>query len=192
MYFIPALFFCMLIASPIHAKINEAIFAGGCFWCMEADFDKLTGVISTISGFDGGKTKFPTYTLVSNGKTNYAEAVKVFYDPEKLSYQRLVEYYFKQIDPTVADAQFGDKGRQYRSAIFYLNEEQHKIALGVKKQLMKKFNRIYTEITPSTQFYPAEDYHQEFYKKNPWRYKFYRARCGRDERIQELWGTISK
>ena len=191
-YVINTFLCCMLMSLSTYAKESTAIFAGGCFWCMEADFKKLPGVISTISGFDGGRCIFPTYALVSSGKTHYAESVKVVFDSDKINYQALVGYFFKHIDPTEKDGQFCDKGRQYRSAIFYLNKEQQRIAMAVKKQLMIRFKTIYTEIEPSTQFYPAEDYNQDYAKKNPWRYKYYRYRCGRDERIQELWGTLSK
>lgn len=177
----------LLCLSPVWAKTAEAIFAGGCFWCMEADFDKLPGVLKTYSGYDGGKVKNPTYRQVSGGKTNYAEAVKVIYDPDKVSYHELVAYFWRHIDPTVKDAQFCDKGRQYRSAIFYLNQEQKKIAEASKKKLERRFETIYTEITSSTQFYLAEAYHQNYYQKNPLRYQFYRYRCGRDRRIQEVW-----
>lgn len=182
----------LLISSISYAKESTAIFAGGCFWSMEADFDKLPGVVATVVGFDGGKALFPTYAQVSAGKTNYAESVKVLFDSDVLTYRSLVEYFFKHIDPVAADGQFCDKGRQYRSAIFYLNKEQQKIASDVKKQVLKKFDQVYTEIIPSTQFYPAEDYHQAYYKKNPWRYRYYQYRCGRDERIEELWRTLSK
>lgn len=182
----------LIIFSETHASPATAIFAGGCFWSMEADFDKLPGVIATVAGFDGGKTRFPTYALVSEGKTNYAESVKVTFDPAKLSYRALVEYFFRHIDPLASEGQFCDKGHQYRSAIFYLNKEQQKIATTVKRQVLKKFDRVYTEILPSRQFYPAEDYHQDYYKKNPWRYKYYSWHCGRDERLEEIWGTLSK
>lgn len=173
--------------NPAFGKTSEAIFAGGCFWCVEADFDKVQGVISTESGFDGGTTKNPTYLLVSSGKTNYAESVRVVFDPEKISYKELVDYFWKHIDPTVKDSQFCDHGHQYRSAIFYLSEEQKAIALASKQEIEKKFPHVYTEIVPSTRFYPAEAYHQNYYINNSLRYKFYRYRCGRDQRVQEVW-----
>ncbi|MDF1655051.1 MAG: peptide-methionine (S)-S-oxide reductase MsrA [Coxiellaceae bacterium] len=170
------------------AKNLTAIFAGGCFWCMEADFDKVPGVVKTESGYDGGTTANPTYETVSAGATNYAEALKVIYDPSKTSYTKLLTFFWKNIDPTVKDAQFCDHGHQYRSAIFYLNPEQKKLAEQSLLPIKKKFKTVYTEVTPSTHFYPAEQYHQEYYKKNPVRYKFYRWNCGRDKRLKQLYG----
>jgi peptide methionine sulfoxide reductase msrA/msrB len=181
--------FLLAFSTTTLAKHHEAIFAGGCFWCMEADFDKLDGVLSTVSGYDGGVIQNPSYKQVSSGKTNYVEAVKVTYDPYKLSYANLVDYYWKQIDPTVKDKQFCDIGKQYRTVIFYLSDEQKRIAQESKQQIEKKFPRVETEILPSTKFYPAETYHQDYYKKNPISYKFYRYRCGRDARLQELWAN---
>ena len=172
--------------NPVFSKTAEAIFAGGCFWCLEADFDKLPGVVSTESGFDGGTTKNPTYALVSSGETNYAESVRVVFDTKKLSYKALVQYFWKHIDPTTKDKQFCDTGHQYRSAIFYLNDEQKKMALASKQALEKKLPKVYTEIAPSTHFYKAEAYHQNYHKKNPLRYKYYRYSCGRDERLEEV------
>lgn len=169
------------------AQTEKAIFAGGCFWCMEADFDHLPGVISTTSGFDGDSLKNPTYELVSAGNTLYAESVLVEYDSTKINYKQLLDYFFKHIDPTTKDAQFCDHGHQYRSAVFYLNNEQKQIAIKTKKELEHTFPIIYTEIEPSTHFYPAEEYHQNYYQKNPIRYKYYRYRCGRDERVNEVW-----
>ncbi|BCA93858.1 peptide methionine sulfoxide reductase MsrA [Legionella antarctica] len=182
---------CLLLihAASSFAQTEQAIFSGGCFWCMQADFDHLPGVISTTSGYDGDTLKNPTYELVSGGRTNYAEAVLVAFDSNKVSYQQLVNYFFKHIDPTAKDAQFCDVGRQYRSAIFYLNEEQKKIALESRKNLKHFFPDIYTEIVPATPFYPAEEYHQKYYQKNPIRYKYYRYRCGRDARVKEVWSN---
>ncbi|WP_042238980.1 peptide-methionine (S)-S-oxide reductase MsrA [Legionella oakridgensis] len=177
----------LLFASTSVAKPEIAIFAGGCFWCVEADFDKLKGVISTTSGFDGGQIKNPTYEQVSAGGTNYVESVLVAFDPEQVSYATLVEYYFHHIDPTVKDKQFCDEGRQYRSVIFFLNPEQKQVASSILEKIKKKFPIVYTEIIPSTHFYPAETYHQDYYRKNPLRYKYYRYRCGRDARIHEVW-----
>jgi peptide methionine sulfoxide reductase msrA/msrB len=165
----------------------EAIFAGGCFWCLEADFDKLPGVLSTSSGFDGGSTKNPTYELVSSGTTAYVESVRVTFDSEKLSYSTLLDYFWRHIDPTMQNGQFCDHGPQYRSVIFYLNKEQESVARASKQALEKKFTHVYTEVLPSTHFYAAEAYHQDYYKKNPVRYKYYRYRCGRDVRVQEVW-----
>jgi peptide methionine sulfoxide reductase msrA/msrB len=168
---------------------QEAIFAGGCFWCLQADFDKLDGVVATVVGYDGGKEKDPIYQQVSAGLTGHAESVKVSYDPKKVSYQELLDYFWKNIDPTVKDEQFCDQGRQYRSAIFYLNKEQQAQAEASLKQVQQLFKpqKIYTEVVPSTHFYPAEDYHQEYYKKNPVRYKYYRWGCGRDKRLKAIW-----
>jgi peptide-methionine (S)-S-oxide reductase len=168
-----------------------ATFAGGCFWCMEPPYDKLSGVISTTSGYMGGKTRNPTYEQVVSGSTGHAEVVQVEYDPEKVSYATLLEVFWRNIDPTQRDGQFCDHGSQYRTAIFYHNEEQRKLALASKAQLdkTKPFKGdIVTEVTAAPEFYRAEDYHQDFYKKNPSRYKFYRAGCGRDARLQALWG----
>jgi peptide-methionine (S)-S-oxide reductase len=175
-------------------KLEVATFAGGCFWCMEHPFDELPGVVSVTSGYTGGAKKNPTYEEVSAGGTGHAESVQVVYDPAKISYQKLLERYWHNIDPTVKDRQFCDTGHQYRSAIFYHNEEQHRLALQSKQQLEKTKpfkGEILTEIVPATQFYPAEQYHQHYYKKNPIRYRFYRTRCGRDARLKELWGDLA-
>lgn len=183
------LFSCLLLLSSsiCFAKTEKAIFAGGCFWCMEADFDHLDGVISTTSGFDGDVIKNPTYEQVSGGTTNYAESVLVEFNPDQINYKQLVEYFFRHIDPTTKDAQFCDHGHQYRSAVFYLNEEQKNTATAVKNSLSSLFPQIYTEIVPSTVFYPAEEYHQNYYQKNPIRYRYYRYSCGRDSRVAEVW-----
>jgi peptide-methionine (S)-S-oxide reductase len=173
----------------------KAIFAGGCFWCMEPPYDKLPGVISTTSGYTGGKTKNPTYEQVSSGTTGHAEAVLVEYDPAKVSYQKLLEVFWHNIDPTQRDGQFCDHGSQYRTAIFYANDEQKKLALASKAALEKNKpfkGDIVTEITAAGEFYPAEDYHQDFYMKNPVRYKIYRTGCGRDARLQSLWGRSAE
>ncbi len=179
----------VLMNNTSFAKTAEAIFAGGCFWCLEADFDKVPGVIKTESGYDGGTSKDPTYQSVSAGSTHYAESVRVTYDSDKISYQELVAYFWRQIDPTVQDKQFCDTGHQYRSAIFYLNETQKQIAEKSKLEIEKKFSKVYTEIVPSTHFYPAEEYHQNYHVKNPVRYKYYRYRCGRDVRLEAIWGA---
>lgn len=173
---------------PIRSKIGTAVFAGGCFWCMEPPFEKLDGVISVISGYTGGTKKNPTYEEVSAGGTGHTEAVKIEFDPQKISYKKLLDVFWKNIDPAAKDRQFCDSGSQYRSGIFYLSEEQKKEALESKKGLEKKFPAIYTEISPAGDFYPAEEYHQDYYKKNPIRYKYYRHGCGRDRRLEELWG----
>lgn len=168
-----------------------AIFAGGCFWCVEADFDKVPGVISAESGYTGGKTANPTYQTVSAGGTGHSEAVKLTYDPGVVSYSVLLEYFWRHIDPTVKDRQFCDIGDQYRSAIYYKNPAQKAVVDASKAAILKSgvLKEIYTEIAPESTFYPAEDYHQDYYNKNPLRYKYYRLTCGRDSRVAEVWGT---
>ena len=169
----------------------SAIFAGGCFWCMEEAFDKVPGVIATTSGYIGGHVKKPTYEQVSTAQTGHAEAVRVQYDPGKISYDKLVEIFWRNIDPTQGNAQFCDHGPQYRSAIFYQDDEQKRVAEASKAALQKNKpfrGEIVTEITKATEFYPAEDYHQDFHLKNPVRYKFYKTGCGREARLQQLWG----
>ena len=169
-----------------------ATFAGGCFWCTEADFDKVDGVISTTSGYIGGRTANPTYDSVSAGNSGHAEAVQVVFDPSKVTYSKLLEYYWRTIDPTTKDRQFCDSGNQYRAAIFTHDEQQRALAEASKKALSanKPFREpIVTEIVNATQFYPAEEYHQDYHTKNPVRYKFYRANCGRDARLKQLWGS---
>jgi len=172
-------------------ELATATFAGGCFWCMEPAFDKLNGVVSVLPGYTGGSKKDPTYEEVSSGSTGHAESVQIVYDPSKISYSDLLSVFWHNIDPTVKDRQFCDVGNQYRSAIFYHDEEQKKLAEASKKALeeSKRFKGpIYTEIVPASTFYPAEEYHRQYYKKNPVRYKFYRWNCGRDARLKELWG----
>jgi len=173
-----------------NAKTATAIFAGGCFWCVEADFDKLPGVLNTESGYTGGRVKNPTYEQVSHGGTGHAEAVRITYDPKKVTYEQLLDYFWRHIDPTVKDRQFCDAGDQYRSAIFYQGEAQKLAAETGKARLEKsgRFPKIYTEVVAAGAFYPAEDYHQDYYKKNPIRYKYYRTGCRRDSRVAELWG----
>ncbi|OGA13239.1 MAG: peptide-methionine (S)-S-oxide reductase [Betaproteobacteria bacterium RIFCSPLOWO2_12_FULL_65_110] len=167
-----------------------AVFAGGCFWCLEADFDKLSGVIATESGYTGGKTPNPTYHQVGAGGTGHTEAVRVSYDPAKLNYQKLVDYFWRHIDPTVKDRQFCDIGSQYRSAIYWQNEAERKIVEASRDALLKsgKLPQVLTEIAAASAFYPAEEYHQDYYKKNPIRYAYYRRGCGRDARVHEIWG----
>ena len=169
-----------------------ATLAGGCFWCVEVDFDKIPGVLSTTSGYIGGKTANPTYEQVSSHSTGHAEAVEVVFDPQRVSYARLVEYFWRTIDPTVKDQQFCDRGSPYRTAIFAQNAEQLAVAQASKVALEKSKpfkEAIVTEIVMSTVFYPAEEYHQDYYLKNPIRYKYYRSRCGRDDRLAQLWGA---
>jgi len=172
------------------AKTEVATFAGGCFWCMEGPFDVLDGVISTTSGYTGGHQKNPTYHEVSSGGTGHAEAIRIVYDPTKISYAELLEVFWHNIDPTAKDRQFCDRGTQYRSGIFYLDEEQKRLAEESKQKILDTtdIRPIVTEITPASEFYPAEDYHQDFYEKNPARYKSYRYGCGRDRRLKDLWG----
>lgn len=171
---------------------ETATFAGGCFWCMEAPFDKLPGVLSVTVGYTGGTAKNPTYEEVSAGGTGHAEAVRIVYEPAKTGYERLLEIFWHNIDPTSRDRQFCDRGRQYRSAIFYHTPEQQAAALRSKALLEKSRpfpGAIVTEIVPAGEFYPAEEYHQQYYRKNPLRYRYYRTSCGRDRRLKELWGS---
>jgi len=168
-----------------------ATFAGGCFWCTESDFEKVPGVVEAISGYTGGHKMNPTYEEVSAGGTGHVEAVQVIYDPNKVSYKELLDYFWRHVDPTDAGGQFVDRGSQYRSVIFYHNEEQKRLAEASKAALEKsgRFHKpIVTEIVPFTKFYKAEDYHQDYYKKNPVRYKFYRWHSGRDQFLKKVWG----
>jgi len=172
-----------------------ATFAGGCFWCMEPPYDELDGVISTTSGYTGGRKQNPRYEEVSTGTTGHTEAVQVVYDPKRISYARLLEVFWRNIDPLTANAQFCDHGTQYRSGIFYHDAEQRRLAEDSKRALEAsgRFKGpIVTEIVAAGTFYPAEEYHQDYYKKNPIRYKFYRAGCGRDQRLAELWGDSTQ
>ncbi|SDX98340.1 peptide-methionine (S)-S-oxide reductase MsrA [Nitrosomonas sp. Nm33] len=172
--------------------LEIAIFAGGCFWCTEADFDKVPGVVKTISGYVGGTVTNPTYEQVSKGKTGHVEAVQIYFDPTKTSYAKLLAAYWPTIDPLTAGGQFCDVGSQYRSAIFYRDAHQHMQAEASKSALIAsgRFDQpIVTEILPATTFYPAEEYHQDFYLKNPIRYSYYRSKCGRDARLAQLWGN---
>jgi len=181
------------------AVTAKAVFAGGCFWCMEPPFDKLNGVLATTSGYIGGSKNKPTYEEVSAGRTGHTEAVEVVYDPARVTYRQLLEVFWKNIDPLVKDRQFCDRGSQYRSGVFWLDEEQKKLAEESKAALTKgdAFGSakpagfkggVVTEITRATQFWPAEEYHQDYYTKNPVRYAYYRNGCGRDARLKELWG----
>jgi peptide-methionine (S)-S-oxide reductase len=181
-------------ASPPAAAGQRAVatFAGGCFWCVEADFDKVKGVISTTSGYIGGHTPNPTYKQVSGGSTGHAEAVEIVYDPTVVSYEKLLRHFWRNIDPLAKDRQFCDAGSEYRSAIFVHDAEQRRLAEASKKEIEQsgRFKSpIQTQIVQATQFYKAEDYHQDFYLKNATKYKFYRFNCGRDRRLEELWGT---
>ncbi len=180
-------------SAPAPAGSAVAIFAGGCFWCVESDFDKVPGVLSTTSGYTGGTVANPTYEDVSSGGTGHAEVVKVVYDPQMVTYEKLLYVFWRNVDPLTKEAQFCDYGTQYRSAIFYLDEKQKQLAEASKAALQPRFKRpIVTEIVKAGPFYAAEDYHQDYYKKNPVRYKFYRYNCGRDARLDEVWGKEAR
>ena len=173
-------------------NLKTATFAGGCFWCMESDFEKVNGVVEAVSGYTGGQKPNPTYEEVSAGGTDYAESVQVVYDPDKVTYKELLDVFWHHVDPTDAGGQFVDRGSQYRTAIFYNDEEQKRLAEESRAQLEKsgRFSApIVTEIVPLTKFYPAEDYHQDYYKKNPLRYRFYRLGSGRDQFLKKTWST---
>lgn len=188
----PLMAYTQSTLSPKDSQLPEkATFAGGCFWCMEPAFDHLKGVLSVISGYTGGNKKNPTYEEVSSGITGHIESIEIVYNPSVISYNRLLEVFWYNIDPTVKDQQFCDVGKQYRSAIFTHNEEQKRLAEKSRRELKesgKIKGTIYTEIIPASAFYKAEEYHQKYYVKNPLRYKFYRLNCGRDSRLKELWG----
>jgi len=176
-------------------SLQKATFAGGCFWCTEADFEKLPGVVKVISGYTGGNKENPTYGEVSSGGTGHVEAVQVYYDPSKITYKELLDYFWKHVDPTDAGGQFVDRGSQYRSVIFYHDEEQKRLAEKSKEALSKsgRFNKpIVTEIIKFTKFYEAEDYHQDYYKTHPLKYKFYRYESGRDQFLEKVWGKEMK
>src|SRR6476469_1565634 len=183
-----------LAASPAFAqKTEKAIFAAGCFWCTEEAFEKVPGVISAVSGYTGGKVKNPSYEQVSSGRTGHAEAVEVTFDPSKVSYEKLLDVFWLNHDPTVLDRQFCDGGSQYRPEIFYYSEEQKKLAEASKAkwEKAKPFRQpILTPITKASTFWPAEDYHQDYYKKNALQYKFYVSGCGRYARLDSLWGSL--
>lgn len=197
---------CLLMATPLVQAQQEvpgnnaasqdsttyAIFAGGCFWCMEPPYDKLDGVISTVSGYIGGSVPDPTYEQVTTGNTGHAEAVRIEYNPGVVSYEKLLEVFWRNIDPLDAGGQFCDRGSQYRSEIFYTSEHQRELAEASKQALAEEGTlpgEIVTRISEADTFYPAEDYHQNYYQKNPIRYNFYRFTCGRDGRLDELWSS---
>ena len=181
-----------VVAAPVvnGKPMAYALFAGGCFWCIEADFEKLAGVVAVDSGYTAGKTPKPTYAQVSAGHTGHTEAVRVLYDPSQVSYAQLVDYFWRHIDPTVKDQQFCDVGAHYRSGIYWQNETERTIAEASRDALISsgRFTTIHTELEPSSAFYLAEDYHQDYYKKNELRYNYYRLSCGRDARVKKLWG----
>ena len=180
------------ITPTLYAEPNtqKAIFAGGCFWCMEPPFDALDGVISTTSGYIGGTVAEPTYKQVSSGTTGHTEALQIVFDPNKITYEKLLATFWKNIDPVDSGGQFCDRGSQYRSEVFYTSNEQRELAEKSKQQLDASDALpapVQTAITAVSQFYPAEDYHQNYYKKNGLKYKFYRSRCGRDARLAAVW-----
>ena len=180
------------LALPRDKNLQVATFSGGCFWCMEAPFDKLEGVLSTTSGYTGGHTVGPSYEEVSSGDTGHAESVRIVFDPARIAYRKLLDVFWHNIDPIAKNRQFCDVGEQYRSAIHYHDEEQRRLAEASRDELQRsgRFTQpIATQIVPATAFYAAEDYHQDYYKKNPIRYKFYRYNCGRDQRLEEVWGA---
>ena len=185
-----------LVMAPAQAqKTEQAIFAAGCFWCTEEAFEKVPGVISAVSGYTGGTVKNPSYEQVSSGRTGHAEAVEVTFDPAKVTYDQLLDVFWVNHDPTVTNRQFCDSGTQYRPAIFYLTDEQKRLAEASKAKWdkMKPFKQpILTEISKAGPFYAAEEYHQDYYKKNPLQYKFYVAGCGRYQRLDSLWGGLRK
>jgi peptide-methionine (S)-S-oxide reductase len=176
----------------VDAHLSKAYFAGGCFWCMEEAFEKVEGVLSATSGYMGGTVANPTYEAVSAGRTGHAESIEVVYDPAKVSYQKLLDAFWHNVDPVTPNAQFCDHGSQYRSAIFFQTDEE-KRASDVSKQAIeqsRRFNEpIVTQIVMASQFYPAEEYHQDYYKKNPVRYRIYKYNCGRAKRLETLWGN---
>lgn len=180
---------------PAPEGLAKATFAAGCFWCVEGPFDKLDGVVSTTSGYISGHVKNPTYKQVSAGTTGHTEAVEVVYDPKKVSYQKLLNTFWVNVDPTVNDRQFCDIGSQYRPGVFWHNAEQYELATSSTEALNKtgRFKEpVKIEITKASTFYAAEDYHQDYYLTNPARYKYYRWACGRDKRLNELWGDLRK
>ena len=184
--------FLFSVCSASAAESAKATFAGGCFWCMQPAFDHVDGVVATTVGYTGGHTTNPTYEEVSAGGTGHAESIQVTYDPAKVTYTQLLDVFWHNVDPLAPNAQFCDHGTQYRSAIFYHDDEQKRAAEKSKKELeaSARFKQpIVTEIVPASDFYPAEDYHQKYYEKNPVRYRYYRYGCGRDDRLRELWGT---
>lgn len=174
---------------PAENNTAKATFAGGCFWCMEGPFDRFDGVRSTISGYAGGHVKAPTYEEVSSGGTGHAEVVQITYDPEEVSYETLLKVYWSNVDPFDGKGQFCDRGSSYRPAIYYHNDTQRRLAEESRARMSERFDReIAVEIEPVKNYHPAEEYHQNYYEKNPLRYKFYRFRCGRDARLEEVWG----
>ena len=190
---IAALLCLASVAAADAQELARATFAGGCFWCMEPPFDKLAGVVSTTSGYTGGRTENPTYEQVSTGRTGHTEAVEVVYDPRTVTYAQLLEVFWRNIDPLTANAQFCDTGSQYRAGIFVHDETQRRLAEESKRAVAQRLGKpIVTEIVAASTFWPAEEYHQDYYKKNPIRYKLYRTGCGRDRRLEAIWGPATK
>jgi peptide-methionine (S)-S-oxide reductase len=180
----------LMVPAAAYPATTVATFAGGCFWCVESDFEKLPGVTSVVSGYTGGHTANPTYEESSSGRTGHAEAVEITYDPGKVSYAQLLEHFWHSIDPLTANSQFCDHGSQYRSAIFFRGEQEKQAALDSKAKYERQLGKpIATEIVAAGPFYKAEEYHQDYYKKNPIRYRYYRHGCGRDDRLKEVWGA---
>jgi len=177
-------------SAPKAARTATAVFAGGCFWCTESDFDHIAGVTETVSGYTGGRVRNPTYAQVSAGNTGHIEAVRIVYDPSRVSYATLVERFFRTIDPLDGGGQFCDRGDQYRSAIFVANAAERRIAEAAKARAARQLGRpVATEILPRGVFYRAEAYHQDYYRRNPVRYRFYRWNCGRDARLERVWSN---
>lgn len=178
-----------LLGGNVTAQTREAVFAGGCFWCLEGPFDALPGVIQTQAGYTGGKTPNPTYEQVSSGTSGHIEAMRVVYDPRQIDFAKLLDVFWRNIDPTDAGGQFCDRGPQYGSAVFFGDEEEENLARASKALLEESRGfKVATQILPRSTFYAAEEYHQDYYKKNPLRYHFYRQGCGRDQRLKQLWG----
>lgn len=176
-----------------NSTLKTAVFAGGCFWCMEKPFDELAGVTSTVSGYSGGRTQNPTYEEVSAGSTGHAEVVQITYDPAKVSYAKLLDVFWRNVDPFDGGGQFCDRGSQYRPAIFVANEDERRAAEASKQALEKRFARsLAVTFEPVARFYAAEEYHQNYYKKNPLRYRYYRGGCGRDNRLEAVWGAEAR
>ena len=176
-----------------NARSAKAVFAAGCFWCVESDFAEIPGVIATTSGYAGGKEKDPTYEQVSAGRTGHAESVEIVYDPARVSYEQLLDFYWHHVDPFTADRQFCDVGSQYRPIIFYQNDQEQRLAEESKARIEARFKRaVAVQVAPFTTFYKAEEYHQDFYEKNSVRYCAYRAGCGRDRRLEQIWGKAGR
>lgn len=179
-------------ATPPAPATESAVFAGGCFWCVEEAFDKLSGIVATTSGYTGGTVENPTYQQVSSEETGHFEAVKVEYDPNRVTYEQLLDTFWKNVDPFDPNGQFCDKGSSYLSAIFVEGEEEANMAEASKQQVGERFNMpVATQVLPEKTFYPAEEYHQDYYKKNPVRYNYYKWGCGRAQRLEEIWGKPS-